>query len=195
MEEEWKWIDDFENMYQISSLGRVRSVDRYDSSGRFFESKMKAIHSLPTGYRFVQLYKHNKMKQCYVHRLLGFAFLEKRPEHTQINHIDGVKHNNELSNLEWCTESENKIHGWKTGLYTGNKRCRGEKHPSTVLKEKQVIEIWERYKSGEKTHEIAVSYGVSYMIVSLIGRGKTWEHLKLEPILRRNGNSGPKTHS
>ena len=68
------------------------------------------------GYLEVALYNNNKPKYCLVHRLVAEAFILKQKEKLQVNHIDGDKTNNNVSNLEWVSASENIQHAWETGL-------------------------------------------------------------------------------
>lgn len=115
--EEWKAVKGYEGFYEVSSLGRVRSLPRRSTSGRV----LKQYVSSHNGYCYVNLSKHNKSGSARVHCLVMAAFdpVDKKPgfdpEHT-INHIDGDKTNNRLENLEWCTQSENQKHAYRTGL-------------------------------------------------------------------------------
>jgi hypothetical protein len=94
---EWKKIDGFE-YYSISNDGIVRNDKR--------QSIVKPMLST-SGYLFVHLVKERKKYTKYIHRLVGLAFLERQTEDVQIDHIDGDKTNNALSNLRWVTVSEN----------------------------------------------------------------------------------------
>ena len=93
-------IDGFEN-YEVSNLGRVRNI----KSGRILKPR------LHNGYLRLCLYKNNKNKDLLLHRIIATAFIDNPDEKPQVNHIDENKLNNDLSNLEWCTERENAIHG------------------------------------------------------------------------------------
>ena len=99
--EKWKDIFGYDGMYQVSDLGRVRSR----KSG---EWKVMKHRKMKNGYLRVDLYKDKNVKTFYVHRLVESAFILNSDENkTQINHIDECKHNNRVSNLEYCTASYN----------------------------------------------------------------------------------------
>ena len=97
-------IEGFEK-YEVSNLGRVRNI----KSGRILKP-----HLNHNGYLKHHLYKHNKLKELFLHRIIAIAFIDNPEEKPQVNHIDENKLNNDLSNLEWCTERENVIHGTRT---------------------------------------------------------------------------------
>lgn len=123
MEEIWKWIDGYENMYQVSNLGRVRSVDRYvycevsPNKLQHIFGKVLKQGTNHKGYPIVYLSKDGKQKTITVHRLVAKAFIENPLNLPQVNHIDGDKTNNQVDNLEWCDNSYNQIHAHKTGLF------------------------------------------------------------------------------
>jgi hypothetical protein len=97
-------IEGFEK-YEVSNLGRVKNI----KSGRILKS-----HLNRSGYLMHQLRENNKQKNLYLHRIIATAFIDNPEEKPQVNHIDENKLNNDLSNLEWCTERENVIHGTRT---------------------------------------------------------------------------------
>lgn len=102
MEEIWKDIEGFEELYQVSNLGRVKRV----TTGRILKSR-KDID----GYLYVNLCKNGKHKTHRIHRLVAQAFIPNPENKPQINHIDEIKTNNMVSNLEWMTAKENSNHG------------------------------------------------------------------------------------
>ena len=97
-------IDGFEK-YEVSNLGKVRNI----KSGRVLKPWITK-----DGYLRHCLYKHNKRKNLLLHRIIATAFIDNPEAKPQVNHIDENKLNNDLSNLEWCTERENAIHGTRT---------------------------------------------------------------------------------
>jgi hypothetical protein len=97
-------IEGFEN-YEVSNLGKVRNI----KSGRIIKPSLNK-----NGYLRHGLYENNKRKFLYLHRIIATAFIDNPGKKPQINHIDENKLNNDLSNLEWCTERENAIHGTRT---------------------------------------------------------------------------------
>jgi hypothetical protein len=162
-EEVWKDIPDYEG-YQASNLGNIRSVDRKvkNSNGREYYVKGTSIKKTlsKNGYYVVRLTKA-KLER-FVHRLVGFAFIPNPENKPQINHINGVKTDNRLENLEWCTNRENIEHARVTGL------------KYTVLNKDQVFEI--RYGlKGYKHREIGQMYNINPSLVSYIRLGKIWK--------------------
>ena len=125
MTEVWKDIVGYEGLYQVSNLGRVKSLPKMVGFRKQSE-KQCAIFTDKRGYCKTNLYKNNTHKQVYVHILVASAFLPNPANKPQVNHIDGDKSNNQIHNLEWCTAKENVIHAYRTGLKVGKK---GEQHP------------------------------------------------------------------
>lgn len=134
MEEVWRTvtIDDYGDKYEVSSLGRIRNND----TGQIVKA-----HEAKGGYLRVNLYprgnaKHGAKRRL-VHRIVAFTFLYDsyiEGVTTDVNHIDGNKHNNSVENLEWCTRNHNMQHAFKMGLYDKcrqktSERVKGEGNP------------------------------------------------------------------
>lgn len=119
--EAWKDVVGYEGLYQVSNTGKVRSLN-YKR-----QNKTKILKSFKTyrGYYRVSLIKDKKKKDVFIHRLVAKAFLAGMPEKTYINHKNGNKADNRLTNLEWCTQSENINHAYDTGL---KKKYFGKRH-------------------------------------------------------------------
>ena len=121
MQEIWKAIDKYEGIYEISSLGRVRSAKgkiTYSELGevrhwkqRIFKQKIDR-----QGYKRVTLYKNKVGKSFLVHRLVAISFLKPDSDRNIVNHKDGNPQNNHVENLEWATYSENLIHAFDNRL-------------------------------------------------------------------------------
>lgn len=109
----WKNIDGYEGLYQISNLGRVKSLGNEKNRK---ERILKLTKNKKTGYLQVGLHKEGKAKRINVHRLVASAFIENPNNLPFINHIDEDKTNNSVSNLEWCDAKYNNNYG------TRNKR-------------------------------------------------------------------------
>ena len=107
----WKDVVGFEGLYKVSNKGNVFSVGRRDTIGRKCGGRMLKPLSHKVGYLQVQLHKNGKMKNKYIHRLVAEAFIPNHNNLPEVNHIDEIKDNNELSNLEWCTRQYNNNHG------------------------------------------------------------------------------------
>lgn len=119
--EEWKTIKGYEEKYEVSNLGRIKSLPRYvnNHTGQLLvKEKIIKQQINHKGYAVVTLgnRKSGNKKTMFVHRLVAKAFIPNPKNLPQINHIDGNKLNNRIENLEWCDNSYNQIHAYKTGL-------------------------------------------------------------------------------
>ena len=110
-----------------------------------------------------------------IHRLVAMAFLENPENLPEVNHKDGNKKNNCVTNLEWCTGEYNLNHAWSNGLINGLK---GEKNGRSKLNDSQILEIREKFKNGEKIAKISRDYNVSWTLIKFIVTGKNWKHIK-----------------
>ncbi len=109
--EVWKDVLGYEGLYQVSNKGNVRSVARKNSIGRKCGGRMLKPIPHTNGYPQVSLYKNGIAKTKKIHRLVVEAFIPNPNNLPEVNHLDEVKDNNELSNLEWCTREYNNNHG------------------------------------------------------------------------------------
>lgn len=119
----WKDIEGYEGLYQVSNLGRIKSLKRQKSNGKnlvYIDEKILTQNITNWGYYRVALYKNGIRKYHRVHRLVATAFLPNPENKEQVNHIDGNKLNNNLDNLEWSTRIENIHHAKINGLYSNN---------------------------------------------------------------------------
>ena len=104
--ENWKAVNGYEGLYEVSDKGRVKGLKR----NRILKNIVDSL-----GYVRVSLCKENKIKAHKIHRLVAEHFL-KPSEYKVVNHIDGNKENNSVENLEWCNASQNRKHACDTGL-------------------------------------------------------------------------------
>lgn len=119
---EYKDIEGYEGLYQVSNKGTVISVPRLDRLGRKIGGKLLECTRHSGGYLRVCLYKEGSKTYKYVHRLVALAFISN-PEHKdQVNHINGEKTDNSVENLEWATSQENNTHAKSTGLNVNKRR-------------------------------------------------------------------------
>ena len=170
--EEWSPTVEFSEWYDISNLGRVR---RSHPGIHTFDGKIIKPSINPGGYEIIGLSMGDGRIYRSVHSLVATAFIGPYPEGKEINHIDGVKTNNNAGNLEYVTKSENQLHAYDMGLSTP---LRGESHNMAKLSEKYVLEIIGLLDEGVLTQtEIAEMYGVVPGSISNINCGKTWQDL------------------
>lgn len=117
----WKPIPNFEGLYEVSNLGRVKRLDKYINCRNYKKRLLKEKIMKPIrhrdGYNYVRLYNNKKIKIVSVHRLVAETFISNLENKSQINHIDGNKTNNNVNNLEWVTPKENIQHAIKNGLF------------------------------------------------------------------------------
>ena len=116
--------------------------------------------------------KDGKMLKCLIHRLVAITFLENTENKRTVNHIDGVKTNNRVDNLEWATLSEQHKHAVDSGL-----KAKGEQHGRAKLTEAKVREIRDRYGNGCTQIKLAKEYRVSQAHISKIILGTNWAHV------------------
>lgn len=107
MEEIWKDIPEWKDLYEVSNLGNIRSKRT---------GKLRVLGTNNCGYKTIRLYDSDRIQKFFVHRLVAMMFLEEDDYTKQVNHIDCDKTNNRVDNLEWVTQSENEIHAIKNGL-------------------------------------------------------------------------------
>ncbi len=149
--EVWKDIPGYDGMYQASSCGRIRSIDRVieqckgnTSYIRLMKGKIIKPFKYSNGYLMVSLSKDGKIKLSTVHRLILSSFTPQTDRNLVVNHKDGNKLNNLLSNLERVTHSDNNIHAVKHGLVTATSNrpviciTTGVEYPSITMAAKAV---------------------------------------------------------
>lgn len=107
MKEEFRWIEGFEDSYQISNLGRVYSFPRIDTLNRVQGGGYLSTSVNPSGYVVVTLNKDGAHSTYYIHRLVAQAFIPNPANKPEVDHIDGNKQNNNVFNLRWATKKEN----------------------------------------------------------------------------------------
>lgn len=159
--EQWKVVKGFEN-YLVSSLGNVKTIN-----GKL----KKVVYDSKNDYGYVELWKNNKGKKFRIHRLVAETFIPNTLGKEQVNHIDGDKKNNCVSNLEWVTPKENIRHAIENDLSSIKY---GSKNLSSKLKEEDVKYIRENAGINKSVKELSEIYNVSTTTIYNIINYKKW---------------------
>lgn len=165
MKEVWRDIVDYEGLYQVSNLGNIKRENR-------MLNKIK--HS--AGYLKVILCKNSVTKNCYIHRLVAKAFIPNPDNKKTVNHKNGIKTDNRVENLEWCTFSENSYHSFRS---LGRLGAVGERGGKAKLTEKDVLEIRSCFKNRKygDTIKLARKFNVSVKNINCIWNRKSWKYI------------------
>lgn len=171
MIENWKDIPGYENRYAVSDLGRVLRKDSLSKIGRRLPAKIfrpqKAIRG---GYLVVSLVGNPRTVS--IHSLVLLAFVGPRPKKHDVNHINGIKTDNRLINLEYCTRSANELHKRRVLLSGVGSQCGNAK-----LTESDIPKIRASGKKGEAHKAIASRFKVSRRLIGGIIKRTRWRHV------------------
>lgn len=162
--EVWKTIKGIEHLYKVSNMGNVKSFLRNTQDGYM----LKLTHD-KDGYLLVSLGRKYRVK---VHRLVMQTFVENPSNKSDVNHINGIKDDNRVENLEWSSHSENQLHSFRIGL---NKNI-GTNHYYNLLSEEDVVNIFKKSHTLKIPRSVlSKEYGVSHGCISNIVYRKTWK--------------------
>ena len=159
---EWIDIKGYEGLYQVNSLGEIKSLKRNTTSTKILKQKTNKF-----GYKTVNLSNNGVAKSKTVHRLVAETLLVNVYGKPCVNHKDCDKSNNKLENLEWVTYKENMAHAYKNKLVHINS---GIKNGMSKLLEREVVAI-RRLGIVRSSKELALAYGVSESHINAIKRG------------------------
>lgn len=172
--EQWKDIIGYENYYQASNIGRVKSLERYvkgaHNNKRLLKSRIKVLQFRKVGYLIIKFCKDGIETSNSVHRLVAEAFIPNPENKPEVNHKKGIKWDNRAWMLEWVTPKENIEHGYANGLIQNI----GEKHGKAKLKESDVLEI---RKSTLSKKELSKIYNVTISCIHGILNRTYWGHI------------------
>lgn len=169
MTEVWCPAFGFEDRYEVSSIGCVRNV----RTGNILQGRPNK-----KGYWTVCLWRRGKKETIRIHRLVAFTFVGIPKPDEEVNHIDGVRANNRVENLEWCTAEANKAHAFRLGRFTTSRKLTFD----DVEKIKRMV------LAGTPQRELAEEYGVTSVCISFLVRGLTYDGKGyIPPSLRPGG--------
>lgn len=171
----WKDVGNYSGYYQVSNLGRIKSLGRLDTIGRKLKTKiLKPNINKSLGYPMVSFHKDSIASVHLVHRLVAIAFIPNPFNLPEVNHIDGDKTNNSCCNLEWTSKKDNAIHAVKNGLRSNV----GESSPWSKLKEYEVLEIRQLWDKNLLTRkELSEKYNMSYNAIQGIINKRSWKYI------------------
>ena len=193
--EVWKDIDGYEGIYQVSSIGRVRSLDRVYimKNGRPYSRKgiLTQLFEDKDGYKEVKFCLQNKRKTYKVHRLVAQAFIENPHNLPFINHKDEDKQNNRVENLEWCTPKYNANYGMsKAKLSASHKNHPGLSNPvNQYTMDGIFVQSWPSAKEAQRQTGIyAVNIASCCKGIYKQSHGFIWRYADSKPMPEKQPN-------
>lgn len=165
--ETWKDIDGFKGHYQVSNIGRVKSI-------KFIKHRILS-QTDNKGYFKIGFILNGKYTNIGVHRLVGLSFLDGYKDGLEINHKNGIKRDNRVENLEWVEHSVNMNHASVNNLVR-----KGIKTHDNKLSENEVLKIRSIYKNKKiksTYRSLAKDFGVCYKTIGSIIKRKKWRHI------------------
>ena len=165
----WKSVPEYDGYYEVSNFGDIKRIVTYN--GKPINRILKPQDN-GKGYMRVRLYKNGESKFFRVHRIVMQAFVGKCPNGEEINHKDGNKANNALSNLEYMTKSENNLHMYR-------KLGRQRRHDNYKrLSQDEVVQIRQLYATNQYSQlELGNMFGVNRNTIGNAVRRITWKHI------------------
>jgi hypothetical protein len=169
----WKNIEGTNGTHSVSNLGKVRSNDYYakvKNGQSLVKSKIRKPQKNGVGYHF--LIVNRFYGQITIHRLVALHFIPNPDNKLFVNHINGIKTDNRVENLEWVTRQENEDHAYRTGL----KNSTGSNNTMSKLNESDVLKIRNMYPE-KNAYELAKVFGVHRSTIERIVQNKIWNHI------------------
>jgi hypothetical protein len=181
----WKPMFGYEEYCETSTLGRIKvlkrtCIDKRDKQ-KTIKEKILTLGYYSNGYEQFSLSVDNVRYTGIVHRLIAKTFIPNPENYPVVNHKNGVRDDNRVENLEWCTQSYNSKHAFKE-LGREIRDMKGENNARTKLTEKEVIAIKKEYSEGVLPKSIYTTYSdkVSFSAFRKICGGQTWKHINLD---------------
>lgn len=171
----WKDVVGYEGIYEVSSLGMIRSLDRLSSERNInIKGKILKLFLNSDGYLWIRPFGKGKKIGERVHRIVAQAFIPNPENKCCVNHKNGIKTDNRVENLEWNTIKENIQHAFETNLISH----KGSKNSKVKLTIKDINEIFDLKKQKVTHKKIAEKFNVSHKNIEQIVYRTTWKHLK-----------------
>jgi hypothetical protein len=173
--ETWRPVVGYEGLYDVSNLGRVKSLQReiVNAKNKTLILKKKILKQQMSirGYPYVDFRVQKVRTKFTIHRLVAMAFIPNPKNKKCVNHINSIRHDNRAENLEWCTHKENIAHGRDFGFFLV-----GDKRKTAKLTSNQAECIRKAYNEDNKGEtELSREYGVSRGIIQSILKNKTYK--------------------
>jgi len=168
----WLPVKGYEGIYEVNNIGDVRSLTYIPKNRTGVQTgrvlKQQKCHK---GYLRVCLVFENKKFNTGAHRLVAFAFIPNIENKPQVNHINGIKTDNRVENLEWCTNKENQLHAVKNNLHNPNY---GENHHMSKLTNNEAYEIRNKINNGYSIKELSIAHNISFQSIWKIKNNITY---------------------
>lgn len=178
MDEIWVDVKGYEGEFQVSNTGKIKSLARYVNTGgggrRLICERIRALGPHTQGYQTIT-FKATE-RPWLIHRIVAQHFIPNPENKPFVNHKDGNKHNNHVSNLEWATRQENEDHAYGTGL----KNSTGSSNTMSKLNEEKVKLIKVLGKLGFSARGMAIDFGVHAATIQRILSGAIWKHVAIK---------------
>lgn len=165
-------ISGYEGLYAITEDGKVWSYERKGQGAH--PAKFLTIRKNPQGYLWIILYKNWVGKGYRIHRLVAQAYIPNLENKPQVNHKNGIKSDNRIENLEWCTAEQNQKHANDMGL----RSSRGINNSNARLNDTKVRVIRQLYAENVSLREIAAKFGIAGKTVREICARRRWAHIE-----------------
>lgn len=175
--EEWRPVVGFEKYYEVSNLGRIKSLCRiiYNRGHKIIrKERFLKLHKSDKGYFRIKINVGDYVKTVLVHRLVAEAFVPNPENKPHVNHMNSTPTDNRVENLEWCTHAENMKHSYVNGRRE-HLDFRGEKSPVAKLNWRNVRKIRKMYgKNGYTSRSLGKKFGVDQAMILNIVHNRNW---------------------